>query len=362
MPPKPVTSRNKELSSAVRTRRQRALSQKPVPPSTSPQGTSDIANVERCVTESEPSPSTAADPRTPVPPQESEPESTPVQDPASGTPVPPEPASTPVHETSRQKVNVTDASLKGVLAPSGTTMDVSITVGRKGTHVYDVWFQRLHEILEAISVKSALALETGPRAGHAHLQGVARFKVTVPFVGACKAIVAAFKEYLPVAKGDKGVVQVKPLAGVQSFLGMIGYVTKLPLGVRLWNVSAAEVKEGQSLYALVKVDPLSGKRALNKSNFMKEVFAFWHRHLRPLRYPIETVVLYMVQSGDYMPTSVWLLGECVFGALSGVGPSGSGMDATKAKIFWSFCHESDKATPVDIKNLFFSRSPGGGNR
>jgi hypothetical protein len=73
-------------------------------------------------------------------------------------------------------------------------------------------------------------------------------------------------------------------------------------------VPPCELKEGQRQYALVKTDPLSGKHPMNKSNFLKEVFSFWHRHLRHVFYEMETIVLYMLWSGEYMPTSVWIVG------------------------------------------------------
>ena len=78
---------------------------------------------------------------------------------------------------------------------------------------------------------------------------------------------------------------MKPLVGSQSFVGMLGYVSKLPLEVRLWNVTPGELAEGQKQYQLVRTDPMIGKRGLNKSNFIKEVYSFWHRHLRPCGVP-----------------------------------------------------------------------------
>ena len=104
---------------------------------------------------------------------------------------------------------------------------------------------------------------------------------------------------------------LKPLVGAQTYISMIGYVSKLPrdvLAMRLFNITPGELKEGRRQHLLVKTDPLSGKRQMNKSNFLKEVYSFWHRHLRPIAYEMEVIVLYMLWSGEYMPTAVWIIG------------------------------------------------------
>ena len=237
-----------------------------------------------------------------------------------------------------------DRTLGGVLSPDGEYMAVSATVARRGDHVFEPWLDRVFMFLSFVATKAGVALEVGSRAGHAHLQVTAAFLVTVPFVDACKAIAKALKAFVPIRNGDKGVVQVKHLVGSQSFLGLVGYITKLPLQVRLWNISPSMVKEGQQLYALVKVDPLAGKRALNKSNIMKELYAFWHRNLRPTWFPAEAVTLYMIQSGEYMPTSVWL-----------IGGSGQGLDINKVTVFWKLVHKPEDASMSDIMSIFYSR-------
>jgi hypothetical protein len=237
-----------------------------------------------------------------------------------------------------------DKTIGGVLSPEGEYMATSCTIARRGEHIFESWLMRVFLFLSFVATQAGVAMEVGARAGHAHLQVTTVFLVTVPFTEACKAIVKALKSFIPIRSGDKGVVQVKALEGTQSFLGLIGYITKLPLQVRLWNISATMVKEGQQLYALVKVDPMSGKRALNKSNIVKEMFAFWHRNLRPIFYPMEAVTLYMMQSGNYMPTSIWL-----------IGGSGQGLDHPKATVFWNLIHQPQNATMSDIMCIFFSR-------
>ena len=60
-----------------------------------------------------------------------------------------------------------------------------------------------------------------------------------------------------ILRGSKGYVSSKVLQGTQCALGMLGYISKLPLRVKLWNIDAAELAEGQQYYSLVmiRVDP-----------------------------------------------------------------------------------------------------------
>lgn len=236
-----------------------------------------------------------------------------------------------------------DKTLGGALSEDGEVMYVSATVGRRALNVYDGWLDAVFGLLRLISFKCAIGLEVGPKGGAAHLQITAAFLVAVPFKDACALICTAIKSWIPIVRGSKGYAQVKPLVGSQTFLGMLGYVSKLPLAVKLHNVTPGELKEGQRMHQLVRTDPLSGKRHMNKSNFLKEVFSFWHRHLRPVEHPIEVIVLYMLWSGEYLPTAVWI-----------VGGAGEGLDFARAVRFWSLLHSPTTATMEDVMAIFFS--------
>ena len=104
------------------------------------------------------------------------------------------------------------------------------------------------------------------------------FSARVPFNGALKKINKAIKDWIPTRRDMGGYVTSKVLQGSQSVSGMLGYITKLPMRVECWNISQDDGAEGQKLYQLVKVDPLSGKRALNKSNFIKGCLPFGTGH------------------------------------------------------------------------------------
>ena len=235
-----------------------------------------------------------------------------------------------------------DTTLAGTLSPNGERMDVSMTIGRKGCDIYQFWFARLFLFLTFIAVKAAVGEEVGPKGGHSHLQIFFSCLVNVAFEDALKVINKAIKEFIPIPRGDKGYISSKVLQGTQCALGMIGYISKLPMRVRLWNIDAAELAEGQKYYSLVRVDPLKGKRPLNKSNFFKEVFAFWHRELRPTFYNIEIVVMYMVQSGEYLPTAVWV-----------AGGAGTGVDFTRSSQYWGMLHTPSSVTMEDVLAIFF---------
>jgi len=242
-----------------------------------------------------------------------------------------------------------DVSVGGVLGPNGQQMDVSITVGRKGDDIYTFWLSQLFLFATWTTILCAIGEEVGPKGGHSHLQCIMSFLVLVPYEEALKQIVKAIKTFIPIERGSKGYVSCKVLQGHQSVLGMIGYVTKLPLRVKLWNISAAMLAEAQKYYSLVKVDPLNGRRPLNKSNFFKEVYAFWHRELRPLWHSMEDVLLFMIQSCQYMLTAAWISGT-----------NGVGIDITRATKYWAMLHAPADVTLDHVMSIFFFTPRSGG--
>ena len=108
--------------------------------------------------------------------------------------------------------------------------------------MYQFWFARLFLFLTFIAVKAAVGEEVGPKGGHSHLQIFFSCLVNVAFEDALKVINKAIKDFIPIPRGDKGYISSKVLQGTQCALGMIGYISKLPMRVRLWNIDAAELQ------------------------------------------------------------------------------------------------------------------------
>jgi hypothetical protein len=139
---------------------------------------------------------------------------------------------------------------------------------------------------------------------------------------ALEAIANALKQWAGIERGDKGVVQVKQSEGTQTKAGLIGYIHKMPIAAKLWNVSEQELADAKEEYALVSTDPLAGKRQLNKSNFVKEIYAYAYRNFSSEMPSIEIAALQAIRSGEYAATSVWL-----------AGASGAGLDLERANTW-----------------------------
>ena len=82
----------------------------------------------------------------------------------------------------------------------------------------------IHAFLKQFCIKGAVSTEVGSRAFHLHLQGVFRvhYPKTAPFVNKLQKFI---KNMLP----NNGIglrVLLKVLVGEQTFVGMLGYVTK----------------------------------------------------------------------------------------------------------------------------------------
>ena len=124
--------------------------------------------------------------------------------------------------------------------------------------------------------------------------------------------------------------------------GLLGYIHKMPLAAKLWNVTPEELEAAKEEYTLLKTDPLAGKRVLNKSNFMREVFAYAHTNF-PLDIPeVDVSVLQALRSGEYAASSIWLAGS-----------GAAGIDLERAKRYWRVTQQPDSATIQDVHAIFF---------
>lgn len=237
-----------------------------------------------------------------------------------------------------------DVTLGGLLAAEGNGLPLltSITVGIRGQHCRSNFQPLTFQALSVLSSCAAACLETGKRKGHAHVQAAALFHVEDSFEEALLAIANALKQWCGIEHGSGGIVQVKMAVGNQTKAGLIGYVHKLPLKADMWNITEAELEAAKEEYALVSTDPLKGKRTLNKSNFVKEVFAYAKHNFASDLPEIDVAALQAVRSGEYAPTSIWIGGS-----------GGSGLDLVRAKIYWRVCNDPEATTLQDIHSIFF---------
>jgi hypothetical protein len=232
--------------------------------------------------------------------------------------------------------------LGGLLGDDGEDMLVSCTVGTRNQHCPKSYFPEVFQVLTILSAMAGVCLETGKRKGLAHCQVAGIFKVLCPFEDACLAIANAIKQWVGILRGSGGYVQVKPSEGTQTKLGLFGYIHKMPIAAKLWNVSPEELAAAKEEYELVRTDPLAGKRPLNKSNFVKEIFAYGHTQFYGNIPEVDICALQAVRSGEYAPTSTWL-----------VGSGGSGLNLARAKVFWRLAQHPETCSLQDIHTVFF---------
>lgn len=102
--------------------------------------------------------------------------------------------------------------------------DFSLTITKTGEDVSLELLDILYEFLLQYCVKGGVSFEVGARAFNLHIQGLFRihYPKTKEFV---KKLQSFIKKLLP-QKGKGYKVNLKPLAGGQSFSAMIGYITK----------------------------------------------------------------------------------------------------------------------------------------
>ena len=237
-----------------------------------------------------------------------------------------------------------DRTLGGLLCTeaNGLPLLTSITVGVRKQHCPKSFHPLTFQCLTVLADVAAACLETGKRKGFAHVQATALFYVDGAFEDALVAINNALKQWCGIAHGSGGVVQVKLAQGSQTKNGLIGYVHKLPIKASLWNITEAELEAAKEEYALVSTDPLAGKRNLNKSNFVKEIYAFAVRNFPADMPEIDIAALQAIRTGEYAPVSTWLAGS-----------GGAGIDLERSRIYWRLFREPEKATVEDIHAIFF---------
>lgn len=168
-------------------------------------------------------------------------------------------------------------------------------------------------------------------------------------------------------KGHK--VIIKPLAKGQQFVGMIGYVTKdfrkPHYKVFSKGISAQDLTNGRRDHeSLVRtfdeskkvfntyinylnvIDLLHNIKIINQKNLFNEAYRFNCRCLLPAVVPVHYVVLYMVQSKDYI-------------FAPDIVSYNKKLDFTETEILWQLCHFPSTATiGMILKLLFDPRSYG----
>ena len=114
---------------------------------------------------------------------------------------------------------------------------------------------------------------------------------------------------------------------------LIGYIHKMQIAAKLWNLDPKELEEAKDEYNLVKTDPLAGKRPLNKSNFVKEIFSYGYVNFNGAVPDVDVCALPAIRSGEYAATSIWLTGS-----------GGAGLSLQRTKTYWRVTQNPDTCT------------------
>eukprot|EP01031_Cornospumella_fuschlensis_P027563 gene27563-33289_t len=192
-------------------------------------------------------------------------------------------------------------------------------------------------------VKGAVSTEVGSRAFHLHLQGVLRLRYpkTADYVSMLQKFI---KNLLP-NKGKGLKVMLKVLRGDQTFIGMIGYVTK-DVGqphyqLRTHGITVAELAEGRNCHSnMVTSSYDESRKVITVKNLMQELFKFNRRCMMPIIVPVLFGVTYMIQSGNYILSPDFI-------------SSYRKIDLHEAEILWGMINKPKDTTVEGVRALLF---------
>ena len=96
------------------------------------------------------------------------------------------------------------------------------------------------------------------------------------------------------------------------------------------------------MYKMVRTTHEDGRKLLGKRTCQRSVWQEWNTFVRPLAVPFDCMLMWMMQSGLYMPTSDWA-----------VGTGGRGFMPRKINAMWWMSRWPEHTTIQNIRDLFF---------
>jgi hypothetical protein len=217
--------------------------------------------------------------------------------------------------------------------------DWSLTVTKNGTDIERNYIDIILAFFETYCIKGGVSTEVGKRAHNLHLQGVFRCL----FPNDSKVLGAFLKSHMP----NNGVghrVLAKQLVRGQDFVTMCGYILKDEgqpwFQHRSHNIPREDLQTGrlQHITALTAID--ENRVILTPRNLMSEMYKFTMRCLFPCIPPARFCVLYMMQSGNYIPSPEWLKRY-------------SKMDSNEAQSMWDIVFAAKRTTIEQTDRIFF---------
>ena len=201
----------------------------------------------------------------------------------------------------------------------------------------------LHQWLLQSAIKYVIAFETGHRAFNLHIQGVIRmlYPSSPDFIRKLRKII---KHNLP-NTGSGYKIIIKKLNPQQSFMAMIGYCTKdngkSHYQVRFSNVSPEDLSNGRTQHDHFSSSYDDDKKVITIKNFFPESWKYSRRCLSPIRFPIQFVLLYMIQSSEYVLSSEFI-------------STYKKIDCHDAETIWTMVHDPSNTTLDMIQQVLFN--------
>ncbi|KAK9832011.1 hypothetical protein WJX84_000553, partial [Apatococcus fuscideae] len=221
----------------------------------------------------------------------------------------------------------------------------SVTIAVRGGDVPSGWADRAASWGVSFCEKYAMSFELGGRIRRLHLQGCIQIRSNRDEAYAA-VLVKHLKTYIPILPGAGGTVSFVPFGDTQTWSGMLGYVQKDAgqghYELRTHAISDAELAEGRMTYNTLRLDYEEGKIALAKTSLFKVLYREWYTQLRPLDVEVDRLLLWMLQTGRYTPSSTWI-----------TTPNGSGINFDQARAMWKVCREPETIDLSTVHNLFF---------
>lgn len=188
------------------------------------------------------------------------------------------------------------------------------------------------------------SLESGARKGNLHIQ--CAFEIYFPKSKHHQQVLAKFiKSQFPDKLSKKYKVLLKTLNGAQTFLGMIGYVTKdfgrAHYRLVSHNIDPTLLSRGREAHDSMKENVVNDKRVITQKNIFNESYKFIKRCLFPCIVPVHYAIMYMLQSGEYMPSSDFIA-------------NWKKMDFVDTSVLWQIVWEPTSTTINDVLRLFFN--------
>ena len=222
----------------------------------------------------------------------------------------------------------------------------SVTLTRSNLDVPKAWLDLLLTFMQTHCEKGAASLERGAKADNLHVQAM----LGIHSASGDKArleLQKALKCALGVMANDGSKVMPKRIGKSYGNDGpkfILGYIFKDNgkshfRNVR-HNISAEEQKRAYEHWLARHASPMSDRRILKKANLLAEAFKFYNEKLRPIPIPhIVRMVMYMIQSGGYMP--------------DGSFADGRTMDLRSTQILWENLHFHKNIKPQHVAAVIF---------